>query len=211
MDLAELSLDYETALLSVDQQEARRILDSVFHEKDGLRTIEDIVYTVLERVGNKWEAGEVSLAQIYMAGQITEKIMDEFLPVNSELRISKPNMAICVLDDYHALGKSMVKSVLKSNGYLIKDYGEGLSVDAIVAKVLDDDIDVLLVSTLMIASALNVKKIRQELDKAQSSVKIIAGGAPFRLKENLWKEVGSYARNDSASDIIKIVESLEVS
>lgn len=209
MNLENYIEEYEAALLSVDQFEAKNVLDSVLDANSDLKVIEEIVYTVLEKIGTMWESGEVSLAQIYMAGQITEKIMEDYFIETDEVKIDKPKMAICVLDDYHSLGKSMVISVIKSNGYLVTDYGHGLTVDEIVDRAIEDELDVLLVSTLMIASAMNIKNIRKKLDEANSMIKLVVGGAPFRLNNNLWKEVGAYATSAHASGVIDIIKEVK--
>jgi len=206
MDLEKIISDYGVALLSVDQPEAKKILDEYFNSNKDMQTIETIIGASLKGIGEKWEKGEASLAQVYMAGLITERIVAEYLLVNSELRINAPKMAICVLDDYHALGKRMVLSIIKSHGYIISDFGQGLSVDEIVNRALDNNIELLFISTLMFASALKVKDIKEKFDKANSKIKIIVGGAPFRLNSSLWEEVGAYAKGDSASDVISIIE-----
>ena len=79
------------------------------------------------------------------------------------------------------------------------------TVDEIVNKALESEIEILLISTLMFASALKVKNIKEELNKVNSSIKIIVGGAPFRLNSNLWEEVGADAKGDSAADVIEII------
>ncbi|MDZ7777050.1 MAG: hypothetical protein U5L09_16260 [Bacteroidales bacterium] len=50
-----------------------------------------------------------------------------------------------------------------------------------------EKIKILLLSVLMLPSALHVKDLKQKLNG--TGVKIVVGGAPFRFDENLWKEV----------------------
>jgi len=205
MNLNNSSSEYEAALLSINQLESKRILDT-FHNKQGMKVVEEVIGAALESIGEKWESGEASLAQVYMAGLITEKLIEEYLPIKSDHRKDEPKMAICVLEDQHALGKRMVLSTIRSNGYTIIDFGQGLSVEDIVKKVIDEKIEVLLISTLMFASALKVKNITEKLNKLNYKIKIIVGGAPFRLNSNLWTEVGADADGKGASDIVNIIK-----
>jgi methanogenic corrinoid protein MtbC1 len=69
-------------------------------------------------------------------------------------------------------------------------------------------VKILLISTLMLASALRVKEVRAMLDAVSTDVKLIVGGAPFRLAANLWREVGADAMGNNASDTIAIVSAL---
>jgi methanogenic corrinoid protein MtbC1 len=64
---------------------------------------------------------------------------------------------------------------------------------------------VLLVSTLLLPSALRVKDLRRRLDELHAPTRLIVGGAPFRLDPQLWREVGADANGNSATDAIALV------
>ena len=115
-------------------------------------------------------------------------------------------MAISLLSDYHALGKRIVYSNLRAAGFNLLDYGR-LGPEALVERILHDDIQVVLLSVLMLPSAWHVKKVREMLDAKSSQVKIVVGGAPFRLDKQLWEQVGADAVGYTASDAISIVQS----
>ena len=109
----------------------------------------------LESLGRDWERGLASLSQVYMAGRICEQIMSEMLPAGQPSFHSGPRLAIGVLEDHHALGKRMVLSSLHSAGYHVQDYGCGRRAAELVEMALRDQVDVLLVSCLMLASAVH--------------------------------------------------------
>ena len=117
-------------------------------------------------------------------------------------------MAIGVLEDRHALGKRIVLSVLRAGGIPVRDYGAGLSVEELVERTRADGIRVLLVSTLMLRSALRVKDLVDALGAAGLAVKVVAGGAPFVLDRRLAEEVGADAVGYGASDAVAIVRRL---
>jgi methanogenic corrinoid protein MtbC1 len=60
----------------------------------------------------------------------------------------------------------------------------------------------------MLPSAWQVKDVKEKLDASGSTVKIVVGGAPFRLDQQLWKRVGADAVGYTASDAIGIVRSI---
>lgn len=198
---------YEKQLLATNRISARSILDEQY-KTGGLAAIEKIIGEALESIGNKWENGDASLAQVYLAGIITEEIIDSYFTEFSERQTQQPRIGICVLLDYHALGKRLVVSVLKSHGYIIEDYGSGLSVSDMVAAFRDNPVDILLISTLMLSSALKISNLREELIKINPDVKIIPGGAPFRLNKNLWHSVGADGHGENASDAVRIIKEL---
>jgi len=71
--------------------------------------------------------------------------------------------------------------------------------------VLQDGVGILLISTLMYPSALEVKEVRAKLDRAGAAVKILVGGAPFNMDRQLWREVGADAMGRDAAEAVSLV------
>ncbi len=195
---------FEQALLSVDRLGARNILTRSKGERPPIQLVESLLLPALERIGEGWEQGHVALSQVYMSGRLCEELVDSILPPGSLVRENQPRLAIAVLDDYHLLGKRIVYSVLRASGFEMLDYGQ-TEVDGLVRHVRDDGIQILLISTLMLPSALHVKDLRARLDELDLDVKIVVGGAPFRFDEQLWQDVGADAMGRNASDAIDII------
>ena len=195
--------EFEQALLSLDRLAARNILESGGSEKP-LQLVEKLVVPALERIGAGWEQGRVALSQVYMSGRICEELVDTLLPPDGLDRKNRPKMAIAVLQDYHLLGKRIVYSVLRASGFELLDYGR-VDADDLVRRVRHDGVEVLLISVLMLSSALRVKDVRTKLQALGSDVKIVVGGAPFRLDDQLWKEVSADAMGREASEALDII------
>jgi methanogenic corrinoid protein MtbC1 len=173
---------------------------------DATRFAEDVLVPVLDQIGDRWQRGELSLSQVYMSGRMCEKLLDDISAVRPE-NMKDHGIAVAVLEDFHLLGKRIVCSVLHAAGFLFKDYGP-LSLEDLVEKVRADNIRILLVSTLMLSSALRVKLLKERLDALGLEVKLIVGGAPFRFDPNLWREVNADATSVSASGIAAILNTL---
>lgn len=195
----------EQALLSLDRLAARQVLEAADKQLSSVQFVELIVVPVLEKIGKAWEEGQLALSQIYMAGRICEELVDTILPAGSHQRKGQPRMAVAVLEDYHLLGKRVVYSLLRASGYALQDYGR-VTVDQLVQRVDLDQIELLLISTLMLPSALRVRELRDQLDGGRDAVKIIVGGAPFRFDRQLWQEVGADAMGSRASEAVSLIE-----
>ncbi|MGM0454365.1 MAG: cobalamin B12-binding domain-containing protein [Thermodesulfobacteriota bacterium] len=195
---------FEQALLLMDRPQARAILEKGAMDAGAVDCIESIVVPALESVGSGWETGQVSLSQVYMSGRICEALMDSILPADGAGHGSHPEMAIAVLEDYHLLGKRILATVLRANRYDPVDYGRIETYD-LIEQVERDGIEVLLLSTLMLNSALQIKAVRQGLADRGLDVKIIAGGAPFRFDPSLVREVGADATAVQASDVVHVI------
>jgi methanogenic corrinoid protein MtbC1 len=201
-----LSERLEAALLAMDPTTTREVLESAERD-DGLSPIEladRIILPTLAHFGDAWNQGLLTLSQVYMAARILEQVIGEwFKPVHGVK--SKPLIGVAVLEDYHSLGKRIVHAVLTSAGCNAIDLGTGLSVDEIVERVEAEDIEVLMISVLMLNKALHVTQLVERL-KAEGlgHVRVVVGGAPFIHDPELWRQVGADACGQSAADAIRL-------
>lgn len=200
--------DFIDALLSIDRIKATEIATQVYGDNADLAYVEKVVVEALKIIGEGWETGHSSLAQVYMSGVICEELIDSFIQRSDVERKAFPKLGIGVLKDSHALGKRIVSSVIKSGGYEVTDLGHGLSVDELVRRTLEQNIEVLLISTLMLPSALKAEQVKEKLAASGKNIKIIVGGAPFRLDTELWRKVGADADGKNATDILSVLEGL---
>jgi methanogenic corrinoid protein MtbC1 len=77
----------------------------------------------LEQMGQAWHEGSVALSQVYMGGRFCEELVERVLPPSDPDRKHQPRSAIVLLNDYHALGKRIVYSVMRASGFELFDYG----------------------------------------------------------------------------------------
>lgn len=197
--------DLETALLSIDRIRTSAIITDSCTSDSPVHCVETLIVPALEEIGSRWERGEASLSQVYMSSRICEAIVDSLIPDTDPARTSHPRMAIAVLEDHHTLGKRIVYSVLRAGGYSVTDYGMGLTVDQLVDNVVRDRIHILLISTLMLPSALRTREAIEKIRKILPETRVIVGGAPFLFDPGLWKEVGADAMGHAASETLEIV------
>lgn len=198
-------LDFSEALLALDKCRADALFQETLKNCSPIEAVERLVVPALERIGEQWDSGSVALSQIYMSGRYCEELVDRVLPPSDPDRKHQPRQAIATLNDYHLLGKRIIYSVMRASGFEMLDYGH-VGVSELREKVLADHIEILLISTLMLPSALQVKELRQQLDESGIKIKILVGGAPFRLDPQLWKEVGADAAGQSSGDAVAIVQ-----
>ncbi len=204
----EIIKEFETALLTLDRLKVKTILVDQTKENDFLKSLEDIVVPAMESIGKKWEDGKVALSQVYMGGKICEEIVDELLPQTNTKRVNDPNLGLLVYKDYHMLGKQIVYTFLRASGYDVKDYGSQHNIDEIIQNIKKDNIQILLISVLMLNSALNIKELILAIKQNGLKTKVIVGGAPFRFDKGLYKEVGANATASIASGVLDVIENL---
>lgn len=201
----ELANELHAALATLDRPRIEALFGLAVRREGAMRAIEDFMVPALTRMGQEWDSGQIALSQIYMSSRICEDIVERVLPAAAGGRKSRPRLAIAVLCDYHTLGKRIVLSVMRASGFDVLDYGH-MDVEPLVARVLADEVDILLLSVLMLPAALKVKSVRAAFDARGAKVKIAVGGAPFLFDPELWREVGADAIGRNAADAVAIVQ-----
>ena len=204
--MGDMDEGFERALLALDRVAARNILMPISENKGAMEAVESLVVPVLKKLGEGWEGGGLSLAQIYMSGRICEELIDGLLPPADPLRKHQPKMAIAVLEDHHAIGKNIIYSTLRASGFEVFDFGVGVSVETLLRRTREDEIEMLLVSVLMLRSALKIGELISGLRDSGLNTQVVVGGAPFRFDSLLWKEVGADAMGENGADALRIVE-----
>jgi methanogenic corrinoid protein MtbC1 len=195
------------ALVSMDAGEARRMLSGPSGEILPFSEVEALIVPALERIGKDWVEGRLALSQVYMSGRQCEAIMEDMAIGADESAGGGPRIAIAVLEDYHLLGMRLVSSVLRASGFPLLVYGR-MELEALAKRATADGVDILLISVLMLRSALRVRDLRARLDSSGRRPALAVGGAPFRLEKELWSEVGADGTADTASGAVALVRRL---
>jgi methanogenic corrinoid protein MtbC1 len=194
------------ALIAVDRISAKQIIKECLGKMDPIEFGDDVITPVMTGIGNDWDRGEVSLAEIYMAGLVAEEIISQLIKLDPRAR-AQPAIAIAVLEDHHMLGKRIVNAVVQASGWIIKDLGAQETSDLI--RTIDaEEIDILMISTLMMRSALEVERVCDAIGRQGLPTRVVVGGAPFRLNPELWRNVGASAMGSNAASAIEIINRL---
>ena len=206
-ELKDLPIQLEEALLGIDRLRVKELLTRAYPDSTSFQVVEELVVPALEAIGAGWEAGNISLSQVYMSGRICEELVDLILPPGDPVRINQPKMAIAVLEDYHQLGMRIVYSVLRASGFELQNYGH-IDMETLIKRVQEEGVKILLISALMLPSALKVKELVKRTRQTNSDMKIVVGGAPFRFDRQLWSEVGADAFGANAAEAVEIVQQM---
>ena len=194
---------FRGSLVTLDRVGAAAVFARALPRGTPIDAVEALVVPALMRIGDAWEAGRVALSQVYLSGRVSEALVERVLPPSDPDRKHQPRSAVVVLRDYHMLGKRIVHSVMRASGFEVFDYGR-MDVDELVARVIADDVRVLMISTLMLPAALRVREVTERLRDGGRTVRVAVGGAPYRFDERLWSEVGADAMGASAGDAVAI-------
>lgn len=208
MDAALAIHVFQRALTTGDREAVVRLVAELVPHETRENIIDLALVPALERVGHLWEEGRISLVELYGAGRAAEVATELLEPLPRVRPAGEARVAIAVLEDQHVLGKRLVAAHLRAGGVDLLDLGVGLTAPVLVAQALEARVDVLLVSTLMLRGALKVHDVVRRLRDAGSAMRVVVGGAPFRLDPELYLEVGADACGRSAGDALALVHRL---
>lgn len=195
-----------SALITMDRLTIRDILNPADGKIQKELIIDTTIVPALEEIGRRWEEGTLAISQVYMAGILIEEAITAIFPEIENERNNQSKIATVVLEDYHMLGERIVAAHLIGAGYAPIRYGRR-DVSELLQLIKRDNIRYLLISTLMLPSALKVREVTSVL--SGEGVKVIVGGAPFRIDPELGNEVGADRVCNTASDAVMAIRELE--
>lgn len=154
----------------------------------------------MEAVGKKYENKEYFLAELLIAGQIMNRVLEVLEPYLEMEKTEAPGKIVIgtVKGDLHDLGKSIVITLLKSAGFDVYDLGIDVPTEKFVEKVKETKADILAVSALLTTSMMEMKNVIDALKKAgvRESIKVIIGGHP--TSQEFAEEIGADAYGETA-------------
>jgi methanogenic corrinoid protein MtbC1 len=203
--------EFRRALTEGDEGAAGRVFAAALVDGDMAGVVDRLVVPTLADIGDDWAGGLLPLATVYLASAVCETVVTAHLTKERPAADDTRSVAIVVPEDYHILGKRIVLSVLRAAGLHVADWGHGVTHERIVLLCREHRPRTLLVSALMLPTALRVRALVEALDETMGDERpwVIAGGAPFRLDPDLATEVGADASGRTATDALRLVRQAE--
>jgi trimethylamine corrinoid protein len=168
----------------------------------------------IAEVGNLFSRGTLFLPELIQAADVmkvaTDLVNDALAKNEITKRAAKAGVLIAtVKGDVHDIGKCIVVSLMKANGFTVHDLGRDVDVDTIIEKALELNVDVIGTSALLTTTMDQQKRLELALKSAGLKERFITvvGGAPVTPR---WAaRIGADAYAEDAQDgIVKITELL---
>jgi len=204
-----------SAVLDADRALANQLIDDWAAVNGYDRAMIEVVSPVLGEIGHMYEEeGEFSLAQGYVAAKVAEDTLAKVLHHGDVAAKTSPTKGPVVIgnieDDYHPLGRKMVGIFLQAAGWQVYDLGIDVISEEFIEKALEVNARVIGASAMIYSTAVNIKKLREEIDHRGLTgyLQLAVGGAVFKLRPELVEKVGGDGTADSAVNAPALFEEL---
>ncbi len=172
---------------------------------DPLEIINEAMTPAVQAIGHQFGRGEAWLPQLVMAGNAMMAGLEILEPVLAEQGTAQRFVGTMVMatvsGDVHTIGKDMVITLCKANGFSVVDLGVDVPSNVILERVAELKPDILGLSALMTTTMLKQKEVINMLQEAgiRDKVKVLVGGAP--TTEAWAEEIGAdgYAADAAAA------------
>lgn len=168
----------------------------------------------ISAVGDQFSRGTLFLPELIQAADVmklaTDMVNDALTKGDKDDQKKKATVLIAtVKGDVHDIGKCIVVSLMKANGFIVHDLGRDVDVDTIIEKAQEFNVDAIGTSALLTTTMDQQKRLEQALKSAglKDRFLTVVGGAPVTPR---WAaRIGADAYAEDAQDgIVKITELL---
>lgn len=203
--------ELKRAIVDIRYEDIDSLIDVAL--KAGLKPMEILeeLRAGLDIVGDRYQAGEYFLSQLFMAAETMKNALEVIQPLLLDERGGEPRGTIVIGSiegDIHDFGKTIVSSLLMAAGFDVVDIG----VDVTAARFVDEaervEADVIGISALLSTTQPVSKEVVEELVARglRSRYKVILGGTGV-VPEMAVEDFGVNAAVNDGVEGVKIITS----
>jgi trimethylamine corrinoid protein len=179
---------------------------------DPLELMDEAFIPAINEVGELFACGQLFLPELIETANAMKSatdIVNEALESSaSEQKEKKTIVVASVKGDVHDIGKCIVVSLMKANGFEVHDLGRDISTEAIIEKAVAVNADVIGTSALLTTTMMEQKALEETLrsEGLRERFKTIVGGAPVTKR---WAaKIGADAYAETAMEGVGKVREL---
>jgi len=195
----------------VGQPAVTELVEEALSKNTDVRTIiNEGLTSGMNVVGEKFEAGEYFIPDMLASAEAVGAAMEMLEPhlAKSGIKPKGKILVATVKGDLHDIGKNIVSILLRGAGYTVKDLGNDVDPQSIVAAVKEENPEFLGLSALLTSTMAYMEDtIKALVDSGlRDSVKVIIGGAP--VSEEFAQRIGADGYGADGFQAVAVVESL---
>jgi trimethylamine corrinoid protein len=158
----------------------------------------------ITQVGELFEKGKLFLPELIQAADAMQKAVNV---LNTAMPESSGNNAASVLigtveGDIHDIGKTIVVSLFKANGFKVFDLGRDVSIERFIEEAQKNNVDIIGTSALLTTTMGEQQRLEEALQEAglKGKIKTMIGGAP--VTQSWADSIGADAYAENAAEAV---------
>ena len=195
-----------TMLAGLQEEEALAEVRRVLGEGGDPLSLVEGLREGMSEVGRRFEDKEYFLSELIMSAEIFKEAIALIEPyLTAGAGPSKGSVVIgTVKGDIHDIGKNIVATLLRCDGYEVHDLGVDVPPETFVGKLKDTGATLLALSGLLTLAFDSMKETVESLSEAglRDKVKVIIGGGP--VNEKVVEYSGADAFGVDAAQAVKL-------
>lgn len=202
--------DIDHAISHGLEAESRRLAQTLLETTDEMTLINEQLIPALDRVGKRFETGELFLPQLLQAAQAAQAAFDvvkAHIRASGQTAVGKGSIVMAtVKGDIHDIGKNIVRVILENYGYRVTDLGRDVPIETVVEAARKYNAQLVGLSALMTTTLPSMEQTIAAVHEALPDCVVFVGGAV--LTPEYAANIGAdyYARDAKAAvDIAKKV------
>jgi len=206
MSREELFKQAMDSIISPDQKKADEIAKKALDEGiDPLEIMNRGFRVGITRIGEQFDRGEIFLPELIQSAEVMKSVSEIIISALPEDSKEKRGVIVIgtVQGDIHDIGKILVGSLLKANGFEVFDIGHDVRVESFIEKAQEFNADIIGSSALLTTTMKYQKDLEEELKKRnlKNRFKTMVGGAPVTQR---WADrIGADAYGEDATDAVR--------
>lgn len=169
--------DLIQCMVDMDIDRLENILDSYIKSRGVERTITQIIFPYMEKIGILWLTNHINPAQEHLVSNIIrQKLILGIEKVNSSIKVNKTVLLFLPESEYHELGLLFIQYLLKSRGATVIYLGASIPIDDVLYVVESKNPDYLYTHLTSVGHKFNFEKFMQTLTKKIPGTPCIISG-----------------------------------
>jgi len=172
------------------------------------KILEEGLLAAMNIIGKKFKNNEIFVPEVLISARAMNSGMELLKPelIKSGIEAEGKIVLGTVKDDLHDIGKNLVRMMLEGTGFEVFDLGTDVEPEEFVAKVKEEEADIVGISALLTTTMGNMKEVIEKLaeEGLREGVFIMVGGAP--ITEDFAKKIGADSYASNASDAADIAQ-----
>ncbi len=205
-------LEYLEAVLAGDRRRAESLILSRCDTGISVPEIyEGILAPAQARLGWMWHQGEITVADEHFGSATTQAIMSLLRPhFQRAASNGRTIVATSTPGDLHEIGLRMVADLFEIDGWNVAYLGANTPIGDVLELLQRRHAELL---ALSVSTALTLRDAGDLIDAVHrnaslAKTKVLVGGPPFKSVEGLWRELGADGCAFSATEAVKLGNSL---